>query len=140
MLEDGRPVLAFDVRYLNNIEPEKLCEMAQKKLSAYGFEFLPHRLFGGFLLPEDDALVAAMLDEYRSFTGTEGKPFVGAGGTYSRALKRSVSVGTTLGGSRPDLPKGHGGGHKPDEYMEIEAFLRAAELFCRMLVRCDGVR
>jgi len=139
-ISNGRLELAFDVRFLNNIKSAELEKMAKEKLDEYGFDYRRHKLFEGFLLSADDELVTAMLDEYNKYTDTEGKPFLGAGGTYSRALKRSVSVGTTLGGTHPDLPKGHGGGHQPDEYIELEAFLRAAELFTRMLIRCDGIK
>lgn len=138
-LSEGRIELAFDTRFLKRVPHEELCAIATEKMARYGFTYRHHKLFEGFLLAEDDGLVTAMLGEYKRFTGNDGKPFVGAGGTYSRALKRSVSVGTTLGGTRPDIPDGHGGMHQPDEYMEIDAFLRAAELFCRMLVRCDAV-
>jgi len=134
-IKDGRLDFLALPRYYPTLSDEDALALVTRTLADRGFECEMERLNPGFWLEEDDVLVQAMVDEYRQFTGKDAKPTYGFGGTYSRAMKHSVSVGTMIGTRSPGLPEGHGGGHQPDEYLDIDAFLRACELITRMVLR-----
>ena len=132
---DGRAELRMYARYWP-LQPVDVVEsMLADALEALGYTYRRYSLNDGFYLAEDDVLVTAMLEEYERFTGKAAKSTTGHGGTYSRALRKSVSVGTSVGGPAPELPNGHGGMHQPDECISVDGFVAACELITRMLIR-----
>ena len=57
---------------------------------------------------------------------------------YRQYLKNAVEIGNTLKWEKSfDLPKGHGGAHEPDEYINISGLLKAIEVTILMLLEID---
>ena len=98
---------------------------------------------GGFsephTLPANHKLIAALLETYSEFTGEKNSTaHINAGGTYRQYIKNAVEIGPTLiWDAGFDLPKGHGGVHQPDEFINIEGLLKAMELTALMLIKLD---
>lgn len=79
-------------------------------------------------VPEDDELVATLLDVYRHYTGDMRKPLSTGGGTYARELKKGVAFGMLFPGE-PELA------HQKDEFVDIENLVKAAAIYAAAIER-----
>lgn len=139
-LSDGRICLNFNIRYGAEITLEEIMEKIKEKVVLLDFEepnleewSIPDTL------PKDNKFVKALLGVYSKYTGEENPPcYINAGGTYRQFLQNAVEIGTTLiWDGDIDLPQGHGSVHQPDEFINIEGFLKAIELTALMLIEID---
>ncbi len=137
-IKDGHLCLGFDVRFVNE-KSDDLIDCIRKKLSEGGFEMEILTNSPGFLISEKNPQLNRLLQVYSDCTGqNDPKPKFNAGGTYSRYLKNSFSVGSCLGNPRSfELPMGHGGVHQPDEYLNIDAHLEAIAILAEMILALD---
>jgi len=69
--------------------------------------------------------------------GIQREPYVLSGGTYAKKLQRGVGFGPDYQMRRHLLPDGYGGGHQPDEYMEIQDIKKAFLIYVESLQEID---
>lgn len=79
-------------------------------------------------VPEDDALVATLLDVYRQYTGDMQKPLSTGGGTYARELKKGVAFGMLFPGE-VELA------HQQDEFVDIANLMKAVAIYAAAIER-----
>lgn len=138
--ENGEVNIDYNIRYGTETKREDILERISEKTKETGWGELD---VGGFsephTLPANHKLITALLETYSEFTGEKNPTaHINAGGTYRQYLKNAAEIGPTLiwdGGF--DLPKGHGGVHQPDEFINIEGLLKAMELTALMLIKLD---
>lgn len=140
--ENGKIVLGLNLRFGISADSEhirkRMREFFEKNDCTVAFEEEKR----GYAVPADNKYIKACLKAYGDFTGEkEPNVYINAGGTYARKLPCAAETGTTTRWGRPEgMPAGHGGAHQPDECINIEGFLEAAELTLHMLLECDGER
>ncbi len=137
-IRDGHLCFGFDVRFVNE-KSNDLIDSIRNKLSEGGFEMEILDNSPGFLISEENPHLNRLLQVYSDCTGqNDPQSKFNAGGTYSRYLKNSFSVGSCLGNPRSfELPNGHGGVHQPDEYLNIDAHLEAIAILAEMILALD---
>ena len=79
-------------------------------------------------VPEDDELVATLLDVYRGATGDFSKPLSTGGGTYARVMKKGVAFGMLFPGEL-ELA------HQADEFVDVENLLKATAIYAEAIVK-----
>lgn len=79
-------------------------------------------------VPEDDVLVATLLDVYRQYTGDMQKPLSTGGGTYARELKKGVAFGMLFPGE-VELA------HQQDEFVDIANLMKAVAIYAAAIER-----
>ncbi|MER3466628.1 MAG: hypothetical protein C4340_05820 [Armatimonadota bacterium] len=81
----------------------------------------------GLYFPLNSEPVLSVVEAYREETGDNREPGVMGGGTYARAVPRTVSVG---GGWEGDGPA-----HENDERIKVEHLIKLARIYANMLYR-----
>lgn len=138
--EDGFVTAHFNIRYGESENKDNIIESINKKAAELGWEMAEISKFSTpSAVPEDNEYVKALLNVYEKFMGHKNPPsYINAGGTYRQYLKNAVEIGNTLKWEKSfDLPKGHGGAHEPDEYINISGLLKAIEVTILMLLEID---
>ena len=138
--ENGKISLSFDMRYGRSVDIAETKQKIASFFSARGWSVSIDSNKHPFCIPSDDPYLLTCLETYKLSTGDLGaRPHINAGGTYARYLPRAAEIGVSLDGGTPpvELPEGHGGVHQPDEFISVSGMLKAAELTCLMLLKCD---
>lgn len=81
----------------------------------------------GLHFPPEQEPVLSVVEAYREETGDMRKPGVMGGGTYARAVPRTVSVGAGFDGDGP--------AHENDERIKVEHLVKMARIYANMLYR-----
>jgi succinyl-diaminopimelate desuccinylase len=81
----------------------------------------------GLYFPLDSEPVLSVVEAYREETGDMREPGVMGGGTYARAVPRTVSVGGGWDGDGP--------AHENDERIKVEHLVKLARIYANMLYR-----
>lgn len=81
----------------------------------------------GLYFPTDQEPVLSIVEAYREETGDMREPGVMGGGTYARAVPRTVSVGGGWDGDGP--------AHENDERIKIEHLVKMARIYANILHR-----
>ena len=77
----------------------------------------------------EDPFVETLLEAYAEETGdTEAKPLVIGGGTYAKSLRRTMAFGAAF-------PEDEDRMHQPDERLSLDAMMKAARIYARMLYK-----
>lgn len=137
--EEEHLVLGFDIRAgltadLNGIH-KQIIEVAKDK---WNVDF--KRASEGYYNNPDLPLAQTISKVYEKITGESGKkPILSTGGTYSRWLDNSFSIGTVvdLPNEHIALPDGHGEWHQPDEKLSIEGLLLSIKILVCILLELD---
>lgn len=140
-VENSKLSISFDCRFGLEIDEDTLIDNIKKGLDMAGYCYRHKYGLAGYVIPESDPLVQAMLEAYRENTNNiESAPYLSLGGTYARFLKNAVSTGSYTGKTQhPPLPNGHGNVHQPDEMLDIEGFLQGIEILAHMIIKADAV-
>ena len=68
---------------------------------------------------------------------------IGKGGTYAGQMKNAFATGCVYvenWGEKPEwLPAGHGGAHRPDEFLNIENYIKGIKLLVTMILAVDEI-
>lgn len=138
--DTGKIKLCFDLRCPHDSDLVKIIKTVKASVSD-NFIYEEKRVSCGYLKKDDDAIGKVVSDAYYSVSGDfSKKPIKIAGGTYTRVLENSFSIGTVgYYKAKPiNLPKGHGGVHQPDEKLNIDGFLEAIKILVCMIMELDA--
>jgi succinyl-diaminopimelate desuccinylase len=124
--------LVFSVRYPvtwngNNVR-DRIAAAAKDR----GFFLSDWRDSEPLYVPQDDPLVATLMDVYRRETGDMQPPKSMGGGTYARTLKKGVAFG-------PNFPGFPDNAHQADEYWTVEDLIRSARIYAKALARLGSL-
>ena len=123
--------IQVSMRYSVTYSFEEKMTVAQGVVPTKGFSLdvvdndTPH------YVPEDDELVATLLQIYRSSTGDMRKPLSTGGGTYARVMKKGVAFGMLFPGEL-ELA------HQADEFVDIENLVKATAIYAEAIVKLAG--
>lgn len=143
-LEDGHLRINMDIRYGNTFDPEKLEKTLEQNWNALGFEMEHLHNRPGFRLEDDNPVPPVLCAIYKELTGVDEEPKLLSGGTYSRVLKNSFSVGFRAHDpdtkvEKPELPEGHGAAHQRDECVVADQLFQSLRVVTHYLLGCDEI-
>ncbi len=143
-VEDGCLKINMDIRYGNTFAPEKVEEILNASWDALGFDLVDMNNRPGFRLEDDNPVPPVLCKLYKELTGVDEGPKLLSGGTYSRALKNSFSIGfrahdpnTTV--EKPELPAGHGAAHQRDECVVADQLFQSLRVVTHYVLGCDEI-
>ncbi|MBQ3075068.1 MAG: Sapep family Mn(2+)-dependent dipeptidase [Clostridia bacterium] len=140
--ENGYLKINMDIRYGNTFDPEQLEKKLEEKWNSIGFDTVDLNNRPGYKIPDDNPIPVLLCAAYKELTGVESEPKLLSGGTYSRALKNSYSIGfrapdpdSTV--EWPELPAGHGHAHQRDEAIILDQFYQSLRVVTNFILACD---
>ncbi|MBE6712252.1 MAG: M20 family metallopeptidase [Ruminococcaceae bacterium] len=143
-VEDAFLKINMDIRYGNTFAPNAVEDTLHKSWDALGFDIVELNNRPGFRLEDDNPVPPVLCALYKELTGVDKGPQLLSGGTYSRALKNSFSIGfrahdpeSTV--EKPALPAGHGAAHQRDECMVLDQFFQSLRVVTHFVLGCDEI-
>lgn len=122
-VDDKTMGLTINIRYPVTMQSDKIYEGLRTVTDAYEFGIVKQGEQDPIHLPQDHPVVKTLMQVYQKHTrDLESEPIVIGGGTYARAIENAVAFGPTFKG-QPSVE------HQRDEYIEIDAFMRATHIF-----------
>ena len=142
-VEEGLLSVAVDIRYGTGLESQKLEELLDEAWTAAGWETTYRDNHHGVKADADSPIPALLTDLACRLTGKAYKPYWMNGGTYSRHLKNSFTVGSQLPDPNskavaPQLPAGHGSAHQRDEFCLVDDYLLGVRMLTHAILACDA--
>ena len=129
-IANGKASLTFNIRYPVTWNSGTLRGCLEAGIGGSGWTIDSLSDQPPLYVPQDDPLVATLLEVYRDETGDMTAPMTMGGGTYARAMVKGVAFGAEFGGRRGD-----GGPHEKDECWPVEHLLRATKIYAKALAR-----
>jgi succinyl-diaminopimelate desuccinylase len=133
-IKDGQAALTFNIRYPVTWNQDTLRECLEQGIVGSGWTIKSLTDQRPLYIPQDDPLVATLLQVYRDETGDMTAPQTMGGGTYARAMAKGVAFGPGF----PDQDKSDGGPHEKDECWPVEHLIRATKIYAKALARLAG--
>lgn len=140
--QDEKLLISLDIRHSTSVESVGIVKKIEEKLKG-SWNIVSVSKLKGYLIEDNDRYAQAITDAYKLAAGIEGKceAEVISGGTYSKFLENSYSVGTVMYnvGGKMNAPEGHGEYHQPDESMSIVGFLESIKTLVLMILKLDEI-
>ena len=140
-LKDGLLTLSVDCRYPVTMDGTKLESDLCAAWAKMGLSVKEFDLPEPFYIPVDAPRMVALQALYKDVTGRDDPPYAMGGCTYFRAVPGAISFGLGMPGTNHDysafLPKGHGGGHGPDEVLSVNKMLTLSRICVAALAELD---
>ena len=142
--KDGHISLLNDCRYCVTDNGDRLEENVRKKAEEWDYDVTVEEKTYGYHLDVNGPIIQTIKKVFEDYTGnTEKEIMIGKGGTYAGALPNAFATGCVYSenwGERPDyLPEGHGGAHQPDEFLNIDNYMKGIKLLATMILAVDEV-
>ena len=119
----------LDIRYPTSVNPEQVKEKLAAHFGCFDISYL-HAL-GAHYVPEDSMLVVKLKEAYTEITGEPAYCMAIGGATYARAFENAVTFGPLFPG-QPSVE------HGPDEYIEIDALMKNAQIIANAIIKLCG--
>ena len=120
---DNEIVFELDIRHPITLNKNQVTEILASHLQGkveQGFYHLP------LFVDEDHVLVKTLLSAYNEVMQTNAKPITIGGGTYARVLPCGVAFG-------PCFPGSDGNVHGVDEFIDLDEFKKASDIYYKAL-------
>lgn len=142
--DEGKITLLNDCRYCVTDNGDRLEENVRKKAGEWDYDVNVVEKTYGYHLDVNGPVIRTIKKVYQDFSGNmEKEILIGKGGTYAGALPRAFATGCVYSenwGERPDyLPEGHGGAHQPDEFLNIDNYMKGIKLLAAMVLAVDEI-
>ncbi len=133
-ITDGKASLTFNIRYPVTWNSDTLRECLNSGIAGSGWDLATLTDQPPLHVPQDDPLVATLLEVYRAETGDQAPPRTMGGGTYARSMAKGVAFGMEF----PDHDPTDGGAHEKDECLTVESLIRGTKIYAKALARLAG--
>jgi len=140
-VREGKLQISLDIRYGQTIKDEEIQETIQKRLKGR-WKVVDSTFATGYIIDENSQSATTIKNVYSSLSGIACECGIKtAGGTYSKYLTNSFSIGTVM--PHPELShgfkEGHGEVHAPDEAMSEIGFLESIKTLLVMILEIDKI-
>lgn len=141
-VENGKLSVSVDIRYGAGMPGDKLEALLDKAWGDAGWKLTYRENHHGAKVEPDSPIPEMLTQLTCEITGKEHKPYWMAGGTYSRHLKNTYTVGSRVPDPNskaivPEMPAGHGGAHQRDEYCIVDDWILGVRLLTHCILACD---
>lgn len=146
-MEEGHLSLTLNIRYAITAKDQEDIAALTDYGAANEIRFRLERNSRPGYFPKEHPAVDVLTNVYNELTGSDSKSYVMGGGTYARKLPNAFSYGP--GGMRESdedrqarerlFAPGHGGGHEPDEALNLRLFLEAMKIYACAIVALNDV-
>ena len=141
-MEDGKLCVSVDIRYGAGLPGKKLEEQLDKAWGEAGWELTWRENHHGAKVDPASKIPELLTSLTCEITGRECKPYWMRGGTYSRHLKNTYTVGAAVADPNskavlPEMPAGHGNAHQKDEYCIVDDWILGVRLLTHCILACD---
>lgn len=116
---------------------EAVWQPLERYTQAHGFADEGHEFKPGNYINPDHPMVRLLTQHAHLVTGLEMTPYTMNGGTYAKMFPCAVSAGFGLRDQKKPCPKGHGGGHQPDECVSVTNLQNGIEIYVKTLMDLD---
>lgn len=137
--EKGRVIQNFNIRYCVTADIAWIREQLKKSAGQYGWCVDWTKDNPPCILDRESEPVKTLVHTCQRVLGAEMEPYTMGGGTYARKLPNAVACGPGIRGQKKPCPPGHGGGHQPDECINIENLTNAMEIYIEALIKLDSI-
>lgn len=146
-MEEGHLCLTLNIRYAITAKDQENMAALHKYGVANKMCWRLERNSRPGYFPKEHPAVEVLTNVYNELTGSNSQSYVMGGGTYARKLPAAFSYGP--GGMRESdedrkarerlFGPGHGGGHEPDEALNLRLFLEAMKIYAMAIVAINDV-
>ncbi len=142
--ENGKVSLLNDCRYCVTDNGDRLEANIRAKAAEWDYDVSFEEKTYGYHLDINGPIIQTINKVYQEYSGhTDREIMIGKGGTYAGALPNAFATGcvyTENWGERPDfLPEGHGSAHQPDEFLNIDNYIKGIKLLVTMVMAVDEI-
>jgi len=124
-IADGKCEATLDIRFPVTKSGEDVVAILDKTAQENGvYGTLGGRIASPLFVSAESELVSKLSDAYEMFTGKPSIPKAIGGGTYAKSLPNGTCV--AFGGVG-------GGGHQPNEYVDIDDFMDCAKIIAQAM-------
>lgn len=140
-VKDKNLQVSLDIRYGQSTSGEEILKLIQNKLKGK-WNVVESSFSTGYIIDENSQAATIIRNVYSSLSGMDCECGIKtAGGTYSKFLDNSFSIGTVM--PHPELKHGfkdgHGPVHAPDEAMSEKGFLESIKTLLVMILELDKI-
>lgn len=114
--------IGIDVRIPVTVERKFIVDGIKRVAEKYGLVYEEIDAMDALFLSKDHAMIQTLIEVYEEETGLDGDPIATGGATYARSMKNIVAFG-------PLFPGQEKVAHQPDEYIEINAMVKCAQIY-----------
>lgn len=146
-MEEGHLSLTLNIRYAITAKDQEDMAALAAYGAAKGCHWRLERNSRPGYFPKEHPAVEVLTNVYNELTGSKTESFVMGGGTYARKLPGAFSYGP--GGMKESeedreararlFAPGHGGGHEPDEALNLRLFVEAMKIYACAIVALNDV-
>lgn len=133
--EGDRLRMNVNVRY--PMEAKNLAASMAAVAECYGWKLASVHDDPPSYVSPDSLLVKTLNQACQEQLGPAFVPYTMGGGTYARHLPNAVAYGPGIRGQKKPGPDGHGGGHQPDECIQMKVLEDAFHIYVRALLKLD---
>lgn len=140
--DGSRLTISVNIRYGLETTKEEILERMQKRLEQYGLcidTCTNRNPFYRDPKEETSGMINTINEIACRHLQISQNPYVMSGGTYAKKLKRAVGFGPDYPGRRRLLPEGRGGGHQPDEYVDVKDIEKAFFIYVEAFQAMDRI-
>ncbi len=130
--EAGHLLAMLDIRYPVTARSIELLSAIAGTVAPYGLTATLRGDSKPLYVPEDNFVVQGLMRAYERVTGQKAYTIAIGGGTYARSMDNAVAFGNAYPGTDNHI-------HMPDEFVDLEEFVRNARMMAAAIVELAGI-
>lgn len=131
--------LLCDIRYGVTQDKHFIIDNMHKISTKYGWELARTEDSPPHYIQPDDPISTALNELANQELGTSQPPYAMGGITHARWLPRAAAFGPLRRDKIFPFPPGKGGGHQPDEAMQLESIWNAFRIYVKAVLVMDRI-
>ena len=136
----GMMRLNINIRYPAGTDAGRMESMLEKAAVSHGWNVSSMRDDPPSYVSPDSPLVQALQKACEDRLGSSFVPYTMGGGTYARKIPGAVAFGPGIRGQKKPGPEGHGGGHQPDECVQLKVLEDGLHVYIQALQAVDQIK
>ncbi len=121
-------VIGIDMRIPVTVDKKFIVDGIMRVAEKYGLIYEELDYLAPLYAQRDSVLIKTLVEVYEEETGLSGEPISTGGATYARAMPNIVAFG-------PIFPGQEKVAHQTDEYIDINAFVKCAQIYAKAIER-----
>lgn len=119
-------ILGIDMRIPVTVDKKFIVDGMTRVAEKYGLKYEEVDYLAPLYVERNSVLIKTLVEVYEEETGLSGEPISTGGATYARAMPNIVAFG-------PLFPGQEKVAHQTDEYIDINAFVKCAQIYAKAI-------